>query len=164
MIWICRTGQNSSCYNTFIMNERIYVPWSGYRFSMLKYNEMSQFREIVSIEKNTSNHTTISNWSSQLYNFCCTMKIGDYVILPNIKMKTYCLAEIIGNYEFDESCSNSIFYHSRKIKLIKQGIKKEIFPQSMQYSLQAYRTIFCLKNEAEFWKLMKERGLIIDGC
>jgi len=74
------------------------------------------------------------------------MRIGDSVLIPSEFSRSYCLAAINGEYVFDEN-ENEKLYHSRSITIIEQNIPRDIFEQSIIYSLGAYRTIFHVKYE-----------------
>ena len=38
MLWICRAGQKGCFFSKYIEEQRIYLPWDGYRFDLSKYN------------------------------------------------------------------------------------------------------------------------------
>ncbi len=140
MLWICRAGQDAVFYSRYLSESIIALPWNGYRFDLSELNSMEACRSIVAKEKTTTNRTSISNWSAQLFAFCHEMQIGDYVLIPGYHGRSYSFAEIVSNYYFcnddEELC------HKRKIKILKEDIGKEFFSQSEQYSLGAYRTVF----------------------
>lgn len=79
------------------------------------------------------------------------MKIGDYVLIPHKSSKKYSLARIIGEYAFGSKAKHQL-WHSRRIEMISEDIPREIFNQSIQYFLGAYRTIFKAKQEEEIIK------------
>ena len=70
------------------------------------------------------------------------------VLLPHLGSRHYTLAQIVGEYEYDPNNENGL-WHSRKIKVLKREIPRDIFSQKIQYSLGAYRTIFHAKYEDE---------------
>lgn len=146
MIWVCRAGQNACYLNEFANNNRIYIPWEGFTFNLKKCNSLLAYRPLVELEKHTSNRTSVSNWSGQLFSFCHEMMIGDYVLIPHAYSREYDLARIVGEYQYS---SNDELHHSRAIDYLLGDIPRTAFPQSIQYSLGAYRTIFKPKNEDE---------------
>ena len=146
MMWVVRAGQKSIFYEKFIENQRIYIPWEGYRFSLKGITNKSEFRQIVEKEKKIENKTSISNWSGQLYSFVEQMKENDLVLIPTKGSHTYTLAKIKSEYFFsneDNLC------HYRKIEIIEKAIPRSIFPQHIVYSLGTFRTIFKVKQEEE---------------
>ena len=148
MMWVNRAGMKSVYLDYYLSNSRIYLPWEGFRRDLRLLQNLAEFKTLVEEEKGDCNRTTISNLAGQLLSFCSGMSIGDYVLIPHAKSREYTLAKISGQYEFnpkDEMC----LWHSRKIDQIQNNIPREIFSQSMQYSLGAFRTIFKIKNENE---------------
>lgn len=152
-MWICRTGQKSLDISMFLDNNKIYLPWEGYNADFSEYTDLAEFRSIVIQEKNIENRTTISNWSSQLYQFVNGISIDDYVLIPGPQSRHYHLAKVVGNYTYS---SDDKYHHSRNIEFIVKDIPRDIFDQRTQYSLGAYRTLFKAKNEEYIIAKIKE--------
>lgn len=148
MLWLCRPGHAAQFYSDFIDESKIFMAWEGYNQDLSAFQTKEEFRYLVAIEKQTNNRTSISNWSGQLINFVKDICIGDFVIIPNNIKRVYALAEVIGEYKYE---SENILHHSRKIKIIKTEISRDIFSQEILYSLGAYRTLFKMKNEKQFF-------------
>lgn len=144
MMWVCRPGQHSKFYDSFVESKKIYLAWEGYKTNLSKMKERQEFRDLVIAEKNPGARTTISNWAGQLYSFSKEMSQGDYVLVPGKSSRTYSLAKIISDYKF---CKTDAFAHSRDIEWIVMDAPREIFPQDIQYSLGAFRTLFKAKQE-----------------
>lgn len=145
MIWVCRAGKLAQYYDEYLKNSIISLPWDGFEIDLSGYRSLSEFRDLVKEEKGDVHRTSISNWASQIYSFCIEMKIGDYVLIPAKHSKTYVLAKIDGDYSFVEQQTK--LHHVRKIKILKTDISKDRFPQNIQYSLGAFRTVFKPKGE-----------------
>ncbi|MHB8128495.1 MAG: hypothetical protein ACYDEX_05820 [Mobilitalea sp.] len=145
-MWVNRAGQDSMYINFFLDNSKIYIPWNGYEMELSKCETIQEFREVVMKETKSENRTSISNWAGQLHSFCNEMQIGDYVLIPHQKSRVYTLAKITSNYQFDNKGNNGL-YHYRNIEIIVDKINRDIFPQDIQFSLGAFRTIFKAKNE-----------------
>ena len=156
MMWVIRAGQNSVHYEKFIKESKVYLAWDGYRFDLSSFKTLADLRNVVEKEKMTENRTSISNWAGQLYAFVWEIKIGDYILIPAKYSRLYCLAKISGHYHFDKSERDSL-YHSRNIKLLEVNIPREIFSQSLIYSLGAFRTIFKVKQEDEIVDMIEKR-------
>lgn len=154
-MWVCRAGQKAIYLDYFLENSRIYLVWQGFRSNLRNYESRYDYRELVMKEKNTDNHTSVSNWSGQLFSFCHEMCVGNYVIIPHERSRKYCLAKITGIYEYDENDERGLF-HSHQIEIINDSIPKELFDQTIQYSLGAFRTIFRAKNEDEILRRIFE--------
>ena len=151
MLWVCRSGQKGCYFSKYIEEQRIYLPWDGYRFDLSKYDSLEDFRPVVSKEKQTDNRTSVSNWSGQLFAFVKQMQIGDYVMIPSANSQSYVLAKISGDYEYHASDS---LCHSRSIEIIREDISRSVFSQSIQYSLGAYRTVFQPRYEEEIVRII----------
>lgn len=56
-------------------------------------------------------------------------------------------------HEYNE---NEELCHSRKIEIMEDKIPREIFSQSLQYSMGAFRTLFKIKNEEEVFETIND--------
>ena len=139
MIWVCRSGRNSCYYSKYIEKGRIYLPWDGYNLDLSKYALLEEFRPVVAKEKETDNRTSISNWAGQLFSFVKQMNVDDYVLIPTPHSLSYTFGRITGEYQY---CAEDSLHHSRSVEIIKEHIPRTAFPQYIQYSLGAYRTVF----------------------
>ncbi|MBR2553387.1 MAG: hypothetical protein IKE94_00885 [Aeriscardovia sp.] len=155
MMWVIRAGQNAIYYNKYIDNSKVYIPWDGYAFDLSTVESRLEFRSVVENEKGTLNRTSISNWAGQLYTFTREIKIGEYVLIPSKCSQTYCLAIISSEYSFDKNEQDKL-YHYRDIQIVEKDIPKNIFPQTIIYSLGAFRTIFKVKYEEEIMKTIEK--------
>ena len=148
MIWVCRAGMDSIYLDFFLKNAKIYLPWDGFRVNLKEFPDREQLKELVKKEKGDVARTSISNWSGQLYSFCWEMNINDFVLIPHRGSRAYTLAKIIGDYSFDISSEKGL-WHSRDIEILLSDIPREVFSQSMKYSLGAYRTVFKVRDKEE---------------
>ena len=153
-MWVCRAGKDAVYLDYYIETSRIYLAWDGFKINLKDIAEKKEYRAIVSKEKGTENPTSISNWAGQLNSFANEMKKGDYVLIPHKGSQFFELVQVSGEYEYYES-NNKKLYHSREIKNIASNIPKSIFPQSIQYGLRAYRTIYKVKNEEDILDIIK---------
>lgn len=143
-MWVCRTGRKSLDIEMFLDNNKIYLPWEGYNANYSECSDLTEFKEIVIKEKNMDNRTTISNWSSQLFQFVNGISQGDFVLIPGPQSRFYHLAKVTGDYAYSP---NDKYHHSRDVEFVVKNIPRKIFDQRTQYSLGAYRTLFKAKNE-----------------
>ena len=161
MMWVMRAGKNSVYYDKFLSESKVFLPWNGFQQDLTVINSLPEFRALVEKEKGEVHRTSVSNWAGQLYSFVHVAKKDDLVLIPSKGSHTYCLAKLIGNYNFNKSDPEKL-YHSRRIKVIMKGIPKDIFSQKVIYSLGAFRTLFKAKHEEEIirtikvWKEQKE--------
>lgn len=153
LLWICRAGMDSIYYDRFISENRIYLPWLGYNVPLNTLSALIDFRYLVENEKQTTNRSSVSNWASQLYAFAKEMQPNDMVLIPAKCSRSYTLAKIISDYNFQESPND--LHHFRQITVLQAEILRSEFSQSVQYSLGAYRTIFKGNHEEEILTTIK---------
>lgn len=146
-MWLCRTGRKNEYYKMMIDSCEMFLPWEGFNIDLSTLDSRADFRQLVKKEMNVDNKTSIANWSSQLYSFCNELSVGDLVLLPEI-IGRYSLIRVTGAYEYHKNSKHTL-HHSRSIILLKNEIPRDIFPQDIKYSLQAYRTLFQVKQEEE---------------
>ena len=156
-MWFCRSGQKYEYYKVMIECNELFLPWKGFNINLTTLDNKQDFIQFVKKEKHIDNTRSIANWSGQLNTFCNEMAIGDYVLLPEAP-GLYSLVKITGEYNYH---INNVYdlHHGRSFILLKKGISRTIFPQHIKYTLQAYRTLFRVKNEEEVLSLIKERSV-----
>lgn len=155
MMWVIRAGQNALYYDKYIQNSKVYIPWDGYRLDLSEIKSRLDFRTVVENEKGTDNRTSVFNWAGQLYTFTQEIDKGDLVLIPSKGSHTYCLEKITGYYCFDINEKDKL-YHCHNIEILERNIPRDIFPQSVIYSLGAFRTIFKAKHEDEIMKTINK--------
>ena len=158
VIWICRAGKRGIDYTDFIAEEKIYLAWEKYSFDLKNFNEMEITKKMVAKENLSASKTAISTWASQIICFVNEMRIGDYVFIPSEHSKDYCLAEIIGDYCYDNS--DVKYHHSRNIRIIKEYISRKVFPIYILNSMDAYRNIFKVGHQDELKEILVNYGWI----
>lgn len=151
MMWVIRAGQNALYYDKYIQSSKVYIPWDGYKLDLSEFKSRSDFKTVVEKEKGADNRTSVSNWAGQLYTFTQEIENGDLVLIPSKGSHTYCLAKITGDYCFYENEKDKL-YHCREIEILQKDIPRNLFSQSVIYSLGAFRTIFKAKHEDEIMK------------
>ena len=154
-MWVIRAGQDSLHFDKYIRAARVFIPWDGYKMDLSKVNSRAEYRGVVEKEKGTDNRTSVSNWAGQLYSFVHEIEIGDYVLIPTKGSRSYYLARITGDYNFDPTDQDGL-YHSREVELLERDIPRGIFSQAIVYSLGAFRTLFKAKHESEILTTIKK--------
>ena len=154
-MWVVRAGQGAKYFEKFLSEKKIFLSWEGYKKDLKEYTSLKMMRELVVEEKSAENRTAISNWSGQLNSFVNQIVIGDFILIPSTRSQTYTLARVTGNYVFSADDPDGL-YHSHDVDIITNAIPREIFPQSIVYSLGAYRTLFKVKHEEAIIKLIDE--------
>ena len=153
-MWICRAGRDAVYLEYYIEKSRIYLAWDGFKINFSAVSDKKEYRTIVAEEKDTQNPTSISNWAGQITAFVFDMKIGDYVLIPHRSSAYFELAQISGDYEYNAENEEKL-YHSRKVRILNADIPKRIFPQTIQYGLRAYRTVYKVRNEDQILRIIE---------
>ena len=68
--------------------------------------------------------------------------------------KAFVLARITDDYHYDKK-DPKMLWHSRSIRIVLDGIPFDLFNQQMKYTLRAYRTVFRIKDEKEFFETIR---------
>ena len=153
-MWVCRAGKDAVYLDYFIKTSKIYLAWDGFNINLKDVENKGEYRKIVSEEKNTDNPTSISNWAGQINAFVEEMRSGDYALIPHRNSTFFDLVQVVGEYEYNAQNENKLF-HSRKAIFLTTAIPKVIFPQTIQYGLRAYRTVYKVKNEELILEIIK---------
>ena|GEM_PF-1963001 len=154
-MWVCRAGKNALFLDYYIEHSRIYLAWEGFKINFKSVSQISDYRTIVGKEKKTDNHTSISNWAGQINAFVNEMHEKDYVLVPYKDSHFFAFVRVSGPYEYDDMNEKKL-YHTRTVDIISEKIPKDIFPQSIQYGLRAYRTIYRVKNEDIIMRILMQ--------
>lgn len=80
------------------------------------------------------------------------MEIRDYVLIPAFRSKYYVLAQITGEYVYDET-KNGELCHYRNIRIIRDKIERTMFPQNIQYSLGVLEQFIRQRMKRKYWEL-----------
>lgn len=147
MIWLCRSGRNSVYLQYFLDEEKLFLPWEGFRIDLSSFNSNEDLKCFISKERSDASKTAIATWAGQIRAFVHGMQLDDLVLIPHQGSKLYTLAKIIGDYHFADDNPHQL-WHSRKICVLNEPIPRSLFSQSLQYSMGAYRTVFRIKDEA----------------
>jgi len=155
MIWVCRAGVNSVYLDKFIVESKVYLPWEGFNTDLRSYKSTDEYKTLIIEEKGEHPRTSLSNWAGQLFSLCHAMQKGDYVLIPHKGSRAYTFARITGDYNYCANAKDKL-YHSRQIRILMSGIPREVFSQSLQYSLGAFRTIFKVRQEEELLATLRK--------
>ena len=153
-MWVCRAGKDALYIDKVKADGKIYLFWEGYKNDYSSIQDLKGFRNIVQTEKGEESKTSISNWAAQLYAFCKTIKKNDFVLIPYYKAHKYLLVKVIGDYTYQ---ATEEYPHSRPVEIVREDIPKEIFPQDIIFSLNAFRTIYKVKNEERILQIINSK-------
>ena len=146
IVWVCRAGKDAVHYNYCLDHSCVVLAWDGFIVDLSKYTNKNDFRNLVSNEMQTSNRTSISNWTGQLIAFSKDMQIGDYVLIPARNSSSFTITRIKSEYLYRPDNEKGLV-HQRRADILLRDVPKTIFSQDIQYGLRAYRTVYRVKQE-----------------
>lgn len=159
-IWVCRTGLKGQYANEFLKDNKIYLTRDNLDFDLEKAEKSFVINSLYENSPSAARQTISNTWS-QIDIFANRMSIGDIVIIPKKSSALVSVGAINGNYVFSEGATFP-YMHSREIKVLSREIDTSDFPQSIKYSLGAFRTIFSVRQEDEIRQLLIEKGVCFD--
>lgn len=89
-------------------------------------------------------------WTGVLYRFGFEMQVGDLVIAPYKPDSTLNFGVIEGEYEYDSQASRHP--HRRKVKWLKTGVARGLFPQAALYEIGSAVTLFRVRKHADVFR------------
>ena len=156
-IWVCRTGLNGQYAEDFLKDNKIYLTRDNLSFDLGKAKKSFVINSLYSNSPAAARQTIYNTWS-QIDIFANRMSIGDIVIIPKKSSTLVSVGVIKGNYIFSERAVFP-YVHSREIKVLSRNIDTTDFSQNIKYSLDAFRTIFSIRQEDEIRQLLIGKGV-----
>lgn len=86
-------------------------------------------------------------WAGVLHRFGSEMDVGDLVIAPYKPDSTLNFGVIEGDYEFDPQALRHP--HRRKVRWLKTGVARGLFPQAALYEIGSAMTLFRVRKHAD---------------
>ncbi|MBN2270530.1 MAG: restriction endonuclease [Sedimentisphaerales bacterium] len=147
-LWINRAGSHGEFEKRFLEDRRIYLTWEGLKHDLSTRVTKDALRKLLHDMYNYS-EGAMRNYSAQIWGFCQKMKVGDWVVLPSAIKSAIHIAEITGDYTFEDAAEDP-YYHYRTVKWIATDIPRSNFDQDLLYSFGAAMTICQVqRNDAE---------------
>lgn len=159
-VWVCRTGSDGRFNDLFFETSKIYLTREDIDYNLADQSKDSII-EKMETEMSSAARQTISNIWSQLNIFANKMQINDIVLIPKKGAFSVSVAQIVGEYVFNETLAFPL-KHSRKIKILKKDIDTTTFPRDIFHTIGAFRTIFEVKESDRLIAVLKKRGVNFD--
>lgn len=156
-VWICRAGKQGKYHDLFLHENKIFLAWEGLDKDLSTFANQETLKAYIMKECNDTSDTAIRTHSGQVKNFTSDMQIGDYVITPATSSGCYSIGVITSDYQYSDK--RKPFHHSRDVRWLAHGIERKNFSDKMTHTLGAYRTIFSLKDDTEFFLYISQNGL-----
>lgn len=147
-VWICRAGKRGVYHQLFVEEKRIYLAWAGLDKDLRSFCDEVALKNFVAAECDDNTATAISTHWNQVHIFASKMQTGDYVITPSCSAGQYSIGLITSDYNY--VCDSHLFHHYRTVSWLLHDVERKNFSVKMQHTLGAYRTVFQLKDDAEF--------------
>lgn len=89
-------------------------------------------------------------WTGVLYRFGFQMRKGDLVVAPYKPDSTLNFGVVDGPYEYRSDVTRHP--HRRKVRWLKTGVARGLFPQAALYEIGAAMTVFQVRRHAEVFR------------
>jgi restriction system protein len=147
-IWLNRAGSKGEFETKFLNDKKIYLTWSIVDRDLRELKNIDDLRSWHQEHYNSSVKAS-TNYSSQIWKFLNSMKIGDLVILPSKIKSTVHLGKITSECLFEPNALDQ-YKHYRTIEWLKIDAPRSDFEQDILYSFGAFSTIAQIsRNESE---------------
>lgn len=95
-------------------------------------------------------------WAGVLYRFAAQMRRGDIVVAPYKPDSTLNFGVVEGDYEFHPEVERHP--HRRKVRWLKTGVARGLFPQSALYEIGSSITLFQISRHVEVFQKFLDSG------
>ncbi|MBS7809012.1 restriction endonuclease [Variovorax sp. PCZ-1] len=148
-LWLVRAGAHGEFEGKFLAENKLFLTFDDLCVDLRRFESSEALAQKLGEIYTQDGLGRRRNHASQLWPFAHRMQVGDWVILPRKTDRTICIAEIAGEYVFSDKEENP-FFHSRKVKWIKEGIPRYHFGQDLLNSFGAFMTVCrIVRNDAE---------------
>lgn len=93
-------------------------------------------------------------WAGVLYRFAFEMQVGDLVVAPYKPDSTINFGVVDGPYEYDAEARRHP--HRHKVRWLKTGVARGLFPQEALYEIGSAVTLFQVKNHDDVFRQFLE--------
>lgn len=162
--WLVR-ADGGKYYEDFMLNDFISISDNKITLDKIKKAEsltgitIDHFKSLYLKDYNAWNSQQISHAANRTYKFIEEMKIGDVVLVPSNKSRSFLLG-IINSVPYEAKEEEIMhqkaghypvnpFYKRRKIQWLKEVNRSEI-SEKLYWILSAHQTIFNLEKEKEY--------------
>jgi restriction system protein len=151
-LWLVRAGSYGEHEKQFFENDKIYLTWR--RLEHTPLNPSVHWDALKDLLRGTFpefSERRIGMGASQIFAFVSTMKVGDWIALPQKTAPAIAFGEIIGNYEYKyDPKDEGLYSHSRRVKWLNKEVPRSVIDQDILDSLGSLLTICRIeRNDAE---------------
>ena len=156
-IWCIRAGKNGTANDVFMKNDVIALEDVGMRdLSKLDLTREAFYTKYRTLHPDQT-RTGSAGIAGKYYRFAIEVRVGDTVLYPCLIDSVVYVGLVTGGYKFEKTDD---FPHQHSVKW-KWGIQKKQFSIQAIYELNAARTFFEFKRNAEELKSRIASGDII---
>ncbi|MDR0335438.1 MAG: hypothetical protein LBH69_06130 [Methanomassiliicoccaceae archaeon] len=150
-VWLCRAGLKGDYENKFIDQEKIFLIGSV-SIDLTDRTDMQELMKVISATYPTEPDGSVVTMSSQARAFATKVKVGDWVITPNMgPERLLFIGEITGKYEYDKKKSE--LKHSHAVDWKFGAWKREDFDEDIIRSVDAFDSFML------FFKLRQDKRI-----
>lgn len=113
-------------------------------------DDRARLKDVVQRTYATAKPGAIPVWAGVLYRFGFEMQRGDLVVAPYKLDSTLNFGVVDGPYEYRSDAANHP--HRRKVRWLKTGVARGLFPQEALYEIGSAVTLFQVRNHAHIFR------------
>ncbi len=148
-LWMNRAGRHGEFEPRFLEEGRIYLTWTDLNRDLAVPKSKMELKELLGEVYPDASKARLANNAGQVWAFSHRMQPGDWIVLPSKLKPSIHIAEITGQYVYNES-GGERFYHYRTVEWLQKDIPRTAFGQDLLYSFGAFLTVCQIKrNDAE---------------
>ncbi|MDR0198660.1 MAG: hypothetical protein LBI08_02840 [Methanomassiliicoccaceae archaeon] len=150
-VWLCRAGLRGDYENKFIDQNKIFLIGSV-SIDLTGKTDMQELMKTISSAYPTEPDGSVVTMSSQARAFATKVKVGDWVVTPNMgPERLLFIGEITGKYEYDGKKSE--LKHSHAVDWKYGAWKREDFDEDIIRSVDAFDSFMM------FFKLRQDKRI-----
>lgn len=156
-VWVCRTGKEGQFQDVYSEKSSIFLTRDGFDFNLSEKDKECIIERLNQLIPGAAKQTISNSWS-QVDIFVNQMEIGDLVLIPHKKSSLIDVAKIVGDYTYTDGAPFPLV-HQRSILFLGKSIDTRELPQSVKYSMGAFRSLFQIKQVEDICSFLQEEGV-----
>jgi len=150
-VWLCRAGLRGEYENKFVDLNKIFLIGSV-SIDLTNRTDMQELMKVISSTYPTEPDGSVVTMSSQARAFATKVKVGDWVVTPNMgSERLLFIGEITGEYNYDPRKSE--LKHSHTVDWKYGAWKREEFDEDIIRSVDAFDSFML------FFRLRQEKRI-----
>ncbi|SDZ34977.1 restriction system protein [Amycolatopsis xylanica] len=137
--WQVRAGRHGEREQAALGEGLLIVGWDQVS-DLAEYETRAELRLDLRHRYAGNPHSTIVNWTGQLWRFSREMMLGDVAVMPIKTLRLYAIGEISGDYRYRREAAAG-FRHVRPVHWLRTDVDPEEIGPDLFSSLSAQLTV-----------------------